>query len=109
MKGSISGGRCASIRSFARRHVHFATDNRLDPGLLRDLIKLDCPVHVPMVGNCDRWHPVLDRFRYQVRDPNRAIQEGVFSMQMEMNKRVSHVREKLNSARGRPQADDLEK
>src|ERR1700746_767360 len=104
MERSISSGGSASIGSLTRGHVNFATDNRLNSGFLRSLIKLDDPIHVAMVGNGNRRHPVFDRPFHQVRDPDRAVQERVFSVQVEMNERVSHVTEKFNSAKGRPQA-----
>src|ERR1700751_3829169 len=104
MERSISGRAGAFVGSLAWGHVNFATDNRLNSGLLRRLIKLDHSIHVAMVGNGNRRHPVFDRFFHQVRDPDRAVQKRVFSVQVEMNERVSHVTEKFNSAKGRPQA-----
>src|SRR6516165_546885 len=109
MERSIFGGGGATIRPLARSHINFATDNRLDPGLLRGLVKLDHPIHVAMVGNGNRRHPVLDRLFHQVGNSDRAVQERVFSVQVEMNKRVSHGKKKFNSAKGGPQASDLEK
>ena len=64
MKRRISSRGCASIIHSAGRHVHLASNNRFDPGLLSHLIKLDRTVHVAVVGNGDCRHTEFSCFPY---------------------------------------------
>ena len=69
------------------RDIDLASDDRLDADLLRLLIKIDHPVHHAMVGN---GHGGLSEafgiFQHPV-DPAGAVEQAVFGMKMEMDKR----------------------
>ncbi len=82
------------IRDRTGRHVSLASDDRLDPRFLRFLIKFNRAVKISVIGDRDRRHPELLRFFHQLLHPNRAIEEGVFGVQMEMNEGISGHRPK---------------
>ncbi len=73
-----------------RRHVHLGADNRLHADLLRRLVELDCPEHVPVVGDCQGGHPELGRQLDHSLDARRAVEQAVLSVIMEVDE--VHVR-----------------
>ena len=70
------------------REIHLAADNRLDPGFLRRLVELDSPEHVAMVGHRHRRHPVASGFFHQVLDADRAVEQRILRVQMEVDEGV---------------------
>ena len=57
------------------RHVGFAADDRLDPGVLRRLIKLDRAVEISVIGNGHRRHPKFPRFFHQLVHPDGTVEK----------------------------------
>ncbi len=70
------------------RHVGLAADDRLDARLRRRLIKFDRAVQIAVIGDRDRRHPEFRRLFHQLLHPHRAIEEGVFGVQMEVNEGI---------------------
>ena len=58
----------------ARRHVGLATDDRLDPGFGRFLIKFDRAVKISVIGDRHRRHLEFRRLFHQLLHPHRAIE-----------------------------------
>ncbi len=77
------------VQAASRRNIDLAADNRLDACLFRRLIEIDYAIHHAMVRYGDgilpkRFHPF-----HQLGNPAGAVQETVFRMHMQMNKRHS--------------------
>ena len=89
MARRILGGR-AALRSRIEpgREIHLAADDRLDPGLLRRLVKLDGPEHVAMIGHRHRRHAVADGLLHQVLDADRTVEQRILRVEMEMYERI---------------------
>ena len=76
-----------------RRHIRFHTNDRLDPGLGRRLVKFNRAMQIAMIGNCDRRHPHFGRLFHQLLHPHRAIEKRILGMEMEVNEGIrGHAR-----------------
>ena len=72
-QGEMIGGIALVRRAIfhlARGHVGLATDDRFEPGFRRFLVKLDCAVEIPVVGDRDCRHPEFLRFFHQLLRPH---------------------------------------
>ncbi|MPM53878.1 hypothetical protein SDC9_100648 [bioreactor metagenome] len=67
-------------------HVDLAADDGLDPPGLAGLVKIDHPVHHPVVGDGDGGLPQLLGTLHQSAYPAGAVQQAVFRVHMEMDK-----------------------
>ena len=66
----------------ARCEVGLAPDDGFHPTRLGFLVKLDCPEHVPVVGDRDRWHSEGPYLPDEWINLIGTIQEAVLSVQM---------------------------
>ena len=90
--------RIRPILDRTRRHVGLDTDDRLDPGLRRRLIKFNRAVQVAVIGNRDRRHPHFGRLFHQLLHPHRAVEKRILGVEMEMNEGVGgHATATINS------------
>ena len=81
------------VRSW--RHVYLAPHQRLDPGFLRLLVKLDRTVHHAVVGHSHRGHLVLLRLVHDVFHPRRPVQRRVLRVEMQVDEGIGgHGRER---------------
>ena len=71
-----------------RRQIHLAANDRLDPGSLAGLIEVDSPKDIAVVRHRHRRHLRPLGLFHQGLDPHRPIEGGVFSVQMQVDKRV---------------------
>ena len=69
--------------------ISFATNDRFHPGALRFLVKFNRAKQIAVIRHRDSRHLVFSRLFHQLFHPDRAIQQRVFSVQMEMNERVA--------------------
>ena len=65
--------------------VRLESDDRLDAVLLRLLVEIDHPEHVPVVGDRDRLHPRLGARFHQIREADGAVEQAVEGMQVQMS------------------------
>src|SRR5512138_3650398 len=72
--------------------VGLEPDDRLDPGLLRLLVEVDHPEHVPVVGDGHRLHARLRARFHQVREPDGAVEEAVERVQVQVSEVGWHRR-----------------
>jgi hypothetical protein len=82
-------GRAAPGPAVARRDVHLASDDGLDPAFPRLVVKDDRREHVAVLGDSERRHLQFHRTVEQFLDPARAVQQRVLRMKMQMNE-ISH-------------------
>ncbi len=87
-------GVALGLSSKAGQH-HLNAQNRLDAGLPRRTVKLDCPKHVVQVGERQRRLPVGRSRLYQGVDTGGAIDHRKVAMNAQMNKHAA-------DSRGRP-------
>ena len=73
----------------SRRDVRFAANDRFDPGFGRLLIKLNRAEKIAVICHRDRGHLEFHRSFHQLLHPDRAIEERVFGMEVEMNEGVA--------------------
>jgi len=69
--------------------VRLATNDRLHAGALRFLVKFNRAKQIAMVGHGNSRHFEFSRLFHQFFHPDTAVQERVFSVQMQMNERVA--------------------
>jgi len=72
----------------ARRHVSLATDDRLYPRVGRRLVKLNRAMQIPVIGDRDRGHLEVLRLFHQLLHSHRAVEEGVFGVEMQVNEGI---------------------
>ncbi len=65
--------------------IRLASQNRLKARLLRPAVEVDRAEHVAVVGHCDRGHPLLADGLDQILDSDRAVEQRVERMQMQMS------------------------
>ncbi len=77
---------------FARRalrpladDVDLAPEDGLHPLLFAGFVVLDGPEHVAMIGERDRAHPLVLGPGDEVLDPERAVEQRVLRVNVEMN------------------------
>src|SRR5258706_3486389 len=75
----------AAIFPISRGEISFASDNRFDPFLLHRVIESDRAVHVAMISHGARVHTQFQSSLCQRVYLNRAVEEAVVSMQVEVN------------------------
>ena len=81
--------RCRPICDRTGRHVSFATNDRLDAGARRFLVKFDRAEEISVIGDGDRRHLEFLRFFHQLLHPHRTIQERILGVQVEMNEGIT--------------------
>ena len=69
--------------------ISFAANDRFYPGALRFLVKFNRAKQIAVIRHRDGRHLVFSRLFHQLFHPDRAIQQRVFSVQMEMNERIA--------------------
>ena len=69
--------------------ISFATDDRFHPGALCFLIKFNCTKQISVVRNRDSRHLEFSRLFHQLFHPDTAVQQRIFSVQMQMNERIA--------------------
>ncbi len=62
------------------------------PAFSAALIEFDCAEHVAVIGHGHGRHAVIGHLFHEIRNPDGAVQEGVFSMKMQVDKGVSRHR-----------------
>ena len=67
------------------RDVHFASDDGLDAGFLRFLVKLNRAVQHAVVGERNGVHPKLFGAGDQIINFRKAVQEGIVAMSVEVD------------------------
>ena len=99
----------APLRPMPGRDIGLEPDDRQDPGRLGLAKKLDGPVEVAMIGECQRRHAQRLGALEQVRDLAGAVQEAVMTVAMEMDERPAghrgFTRAAAARARLRPSAE----
>ena len=75
----------AAIFATSGSEISFASDNRLDPFLLHRVIESDRAVHVAMISHGARVHTQFQSSLCQRVYLNRAVEEAVVGMQVEVN------------------------
>ena len=63
-------------------------NNGLDAVFCRLPIELHQREHVSLIGQRDRGHALFDAMLHQHREPNRAIDDGILGVQMQMYERA---------------------
>ena len=92
VEGRILARRGLLLVHRTRRDIKLASEDRLDPRLLRLLVKLDRTVKHPVIGHPHRPHAGLRDFAHQVRRTHRAVEHGVLGVQMKMHElRGGHI------------------
>jgi hypothetical protein len=71
-------------------HVHLAAEDGLDLLLLAGLVELDRAEHVAMIGEGHGAHPLGLGARHQVLDLERAIEQRVLRVDVEVDELGSH-------------------
>ena len=69
--------------------ISFATNDRFHPGALGFLVKFDRAKQITVIRDRDGWHLKFGRLFHQLFHPDAAVQERVFRVQMQMNKRIA--------------------
>ena len=75
-----------TIPPIFRRHIDLTPDNGLNAGLGRLSVKLDHSEHVPMIGDGHGIHSQRLAFIQHPVNPNGAVQQAVFRVNMKVNK-----------------------
>jgi hypothetical protein len=79
-------GRWGSVSPIPWGNVYFTPDDRLYPGLVSVVIKLDSPEHVAVVCNRNGIHAEALRFLQHLINANGPVQEAIFGVDMKVNK-----------------------
>ena len=82
MKGSFLSGRSVAIAQGLWRDVSLATDDRLNAGPFRGLVKLDRPVEIAVISNRNRRHSEFRSFSDQLFRSNRSIKQRILGVTM---------------------------
>src|SRR5258708_2385055 len=69
----------------ARRYVHLAPQNRLQPARPRVVVKDHRREHVPVLGHADRRHIQRLGLIEQLVDPARAVEQRELRVEMKVN------------------------
>jgi hypothetical protein len=77
----------------SRRNVCLAADDRLDPGIGRFLVKLDRAEKIAVISHGHGRHAEFDRFFHQLLHPHCTVQQRIFGVEVEVNKRVAGHRD----------------
>jgi hypothetical protein len=72
------------IVAIGRGHVGLAAEDQLHAGLLRLGVEVDRAEHVAVVGHRDRIHPEAAHLREQILHADRAIEQAVLRVEVEM-------------------------
>ena len=80
--------RSRPIGDRARGDVGLHADDRFHAGGEAGLIKFDRAVEVAVVGDGDRGHLHFGGFLHERLHPHRAVEERVFSVEMEVNELI---------------------
>jgi hypothetical protein len=70
-------------------NVHLAPNDRLDAGVLGFLVKFNRAKQIAMIRHRNGGHLEFRRLFHQFFHPDTAVEERVFSVQMQMNERVA--------------------
>ena len=70
----------------ARRDIAFAADDRLDTGFNGFAVEIDGAEHGAVIGEGHRFHAELGDPLQQIGDPNRAVEQAVLGVDVEMDK-----------------------
>ena len=70
------------LQAAARRHVNLAADDRLDALLPRRAVKIDRPIHHPVVGDRQRAELQGMRLVHQPVQPARPVEQRILGVQM---------------------------
>ncbi len=81
--------RCRSVLMRTGGHISFATNDRFYPGALRFLVKFNRAKQIAVIRDRDGRHLVFSRLFHQLFHPDTAIQQRIFSVQMEVNERIA--------------------
>ena len=73
-----------------RRDVGFAADDRLNAGLLRRGVEVNDTVQCAMIGERERRHTQLARALDQRVDAGKAVEDGVFGVDVEVDEFRGH-------------------
>src|SRR5438876_6300628 len=80
----------AAIAMAPRCDVHFAADDRLDRLRLGGEVKLEGTVEDAVIGQRDRRHIELFCRRDEVVDAARAVEQRIFTVNVEMDEAARH-------------------
>src|ERR1700737_4229461 len=75
----------------ARRHIHFAADDRLDAALLRFKIKLHRAIKNAVIGERDSRHSEFGCRGDDVADAASAVEQRILAMNVQMNEILSQM------------------
>ncbi len=78
-------GHAAAILPIAGRHVHLASENRVQPACARVVVEDHRREHVPVLGDRDRRHLQLDGLIEQFVDPARAVEQRELGVQVKVD------------------------
>ena len=81
----LTGG--VAIFSIPGRYIGFAPEDGFDSCFGGLAEQFDCSEHIPMVCNSHGLHVQVAGFLQQLIDSDRSIQEAVFRVHMEVDKR----------------------
>src|SRR5207244_13301149 len=81
--------RCWPVLMRTGGHISFATNDRFYPGSLRFLVKFNRAKQIAVVRDRDGRHLVFSRLFHQLFHPDTAVQQRIFSVQMQMNERIA--------------------
>ena len=70
----------------ARRDIHLAPDDGLDPCIHSLAVKIHHAVKHAVIGHRNAAHVERGRARHDIADARRTIEQAVFGMQMKMRK-----------------------
>ena len=79
------GLRPALVEAAARRDVHLAAEDRLQPALARVVVEHHRREHVAVLGDRQRRHLQLHRFVEQLVDAAGAVEQRELGVQVEMD------------------------
>lgn len=82
--GAIFAGGLFFVGVRTLADVGFHADNGFDVGFLAGLVKFDGSVHNAMIGDGGRFHFEVFECGDEVVDFGKAVEEGVFSVEVEM-------------------------
>ena len=66
------------------RHVGLGADDRLDTAISAFFVKLECSVHIAVIGNSDRWLTVRNGGRNKFVEPRCTIEHRKFCVDVEV-------------------------
>ena len=81
--------------------VGLDADDRLDPGLLGGGVERDDPVHGPVVGERQRWHPLLGDPLRHLPDAAQPVEQAELGVDVEVDEVAVFAR--VRGSQGHPQ------